>query len=317
MSDPTYQPKVYKKSGGDVMVVANGGQILVEPGGSVMSGNPTGAADYFVDGNVSATGSGSIADPFSTLAEAITASNTSIALTANRWWARRNRIFVIGDDLDEDLTTLPQKCDVIGLGCDDTIPGPRVLGHHSFAIGAGLGMGCRFINMGWICDQAGALFTFPAGAKGLQFLGGIMYPKVGNSTLALSLTDLSDIVIDGLEIAYNIGGGIFAEGISILGTVSHKNKIRNCDIYATKGIQVAAGNATTGGLIDRNNIYATALTINDESSLFRVTNNTLITAADANTITAAIVCNADLACGNIVSHSGTDLSEFFPLLKTT
>lgn len=313
----SYQPKIYKDEGGNRMVVAAGGQIIVDPGGSIMGGNPTGAADYFVDGNVSATGSGSIADPFSTIAEAIAASNTSIALSANRWWARRNRIFVIGDDLDEDLATLPQKCDVIGVGCDDTIAGPVVLGHHSFTIGSGLGMGCRFINMGWKNDAANALFVFPAGANGLQFLGGIMYPATGNSTIALQMTDLADIVIDGLEIAYNIGGGIFAEGIKILGTVSHKNKIRNCDIYATEGIHVAAGDACTGGVIDRCNIYATVLTINDESNLFRVTNNTLITAADANTITAAIICNADLACGNIITHSGTDLGETFPLLKTT
>ena len=272
-------------------------------------------AQYFVDGNVSATGAGTIDHPFSTIAEAITASNASIALSANRWWARRNQIFVVGDDLDEDLTVLPEKCDVIGCGSDDTIAGPRVLGHHTFVIPAGKGMGTRFINMGWQNDRAEALITIPAGGSGLQILGGIMYPFAGGSTIALSLTDLADIVIDGLEIAYNAGGAIFAEGIKILGTVSHKNKIRNCDIYATEGIHVAAGNATTGGVIAGCNIYATALTINDESLLFRVLGNTLVTAANpTNAATGGIVANKLLAAGNYLTGSSVVSNAPYPVV---
>jgi len=300
MVDNTYMPKVYRDSGGDRQVIAAGGIMRMEPGSLIQYANPTGAADYYVDGNVAATGAGTIDSPYSTLTEAIAASNVSIALTANRWWARRNRIFVIGDDLDEDLVTLPEKCDVIGLGSDDTISGPKILGHHTIVAAEDYSMGCRFINMGWLCDRSGALITIPAGCGGLQIIGGIMYPATGNSTIALSLTDLADIVIDGLEIAYNAGGGIFAEGIKILGTVSHKNKIRNMDIYATEGIHVAAANATYGGIIEKSNIYATALTINDESLLFRVINNRLITDATVNVAAGAlgIVCNPLLASGN-------------------
>jgi hypothetical protein len=89
--------------------------------------NPTGAMDYFVDLNTSnATADGLSWDTaFDTIAEAITASNASITLTANRWWARRNRIFVLGDGIAESLTVLPEKCDVIGLG-SDLYPFPRV-----------------------------------------------------------------------------------------------------------------------------------------------------------------------------------------------
>jgi hypothetical protein len=35
MSDNTYQSKVYKKQGGDELVVANGGKITVEAGGTI------------------------------------------------------------------------------------------------------------------------------------------------------------------------------------------------------------------------------------------------------------------------------------------
>jgi hypothetical protein len=35
MADATYQPKVYRKQGGDELVVASGGQINVESGGKI------------------------------------------------------------------------------------------------------------------------------------------------------------------------------------------------------------------------------------------------------------------------------------------
>ena len=37
MPDTTYMPKVYKKDGGDTLVVASGGQIAVEAGGKIGS----------------------------------------------------------------------------------------------------------------------------------------------------------------------------------------------------------------------------------------------------------------------------------------
>lgn len=38
MADPTYQPKVYRKQGGDELVVADDGLITVESGGKIMIG---------------------------------------------------------------------------------------------------------------------------------------------------------------------------------------------------------------------------------------------------------------------------------------
>lgn len=35
MADPTYQPKVYRKQGGDEFIVASGGKITVESGGLI------------------------------------------------------------------------------------------------------------------------------------------------------------------------------------------------------------------------------------------------------------------------------------------
>jgi hypothetical protein len=269
------------------------------------------AGTYYVDLNVAATGNGSPDHPFATIAEAITASNTSIGLTANRWWARRNRIYVCGDGISEDLTILPEKCDVIGCG-SDLYPFPRVIGHHEIALAK---VGCRFINMGFQCDDATLLFSLPISSHGFQILGGLMTPKSGGTGTAILTVDTACIVIDGVKIQPNGGGGVFAEGLSIDGTIGHEITIKNCDIYATEGIHVASGNATTGGIIDNNTIYATALTINDESSLFRVTRNQLITAANpTNAGTGGIVANKLLAAGNKLTGSSTVQNADYPFV---
>lgn len=270
------------------------------------------AGTYFVDLNVAATGGGSPDHPFATIAEAITASNASIGLAANRWWARRNRIFVCGDGISEDLTVLPEKCDIIGCG-SDLYPFPRVTGHHIIALAK---VGFRSINMGWQNDAASDLFVIPAGCHGLQFLGGLMTPAVGGSTKAIELTDSACILIEGVRIQYNIGGGIFAEGITVEGTIGHEITIKKCDIYATEGIHVAAANGTTGSIINDNDIYATALTINDESLLFRVTGNRLISAATVALAGGAggIVCNPLLASGNKIGGKDTVTNADYPFV---
>lgn len=43
MADATYRPKIYKKAGGDTLVVASGGSIEVEPGGVIDYSTPVAA----------------------------------------------------------------------------------------------------------------------------------------------------------------------------------------------------------------------------------------------------------------------------------
>ena len=74
MADASYQPKVYRKRGGDELVVASGGTITVESGGAIVSGPvaagttsanlPAGGLSYVVSGS-SATGTNNftIANP--------------------------------------------------------------------------------------------------------------------------------------------------------------------------------------------------------------------------------------------------------------
>ena len=74
MADESYQPKVYRKQGGDELVVASGGTITVESGGSIVTGPvasgtttanlPAGGVSFVVSGS-SATGTNNftIANP--------------------------------------------------------------------------------------------------------------------------------------------------------------------------------------------------------------------------------------------------------------
>ena len=264
------------------------------------------AGTYYVDLNVAATGSGSPDHPFSTIAEAITASNASIGLAANRWWARRNKIFVCGDGIEEDLTVLPEKCDIIGCG-SDLVPYPRVIGAHAIAVAK---VGCRFINMGFQATGTGDLFVIPAGCHGFQMLGGMIQASAAGNTKALEITNSALVIIQGVEIHQNPAAyatGIFAVGIAIEGTASnHQTLIDQCFIEATEGIDVVASAPAYGSRIRKCTIKATALTIDENSDVVIIEDNNLITAANGNTnCEGAIDANAALAIGNKITSANT------------
>jgi hypothetical protein len=278
--------------------------------------NPTGALDYFVDLNTTnGTKNGLSPDTaFTSIATAITASNASIGLSSNRWWARRNRIFVMGDGIDEDLTVLPEKCDIIGIG-SDLVPYPRVIGHHTIAVAK---VGCRFINMGFQLDGTAVGITIPAGCHGFQILGGMLQPAAAGNTVGVQITDSALVKIQGFEIHQSpaaYGTGICAVGIAIAGTASnHQTLIDDCFIDATEGIDVVASAPAYGSRITNNIIKATVLTIDENSDVVIVANNRLITAVDIDSDPAGgIDCNPDLASGNIITGSGTaGTSDWYP-----
>lgn len=294
-------------------------KIIDQYGRDIIGGvNPYGGMDYYVDGNVTASGNGTSwglneKRPFQTLAEAITASNTSIGLAANRWWARRNRIFVCGDqEIDENLTVLPEKCDVIGVG-SDLLPFPRIIGNHTIAAAA---VGTRFINCGFIAEGTGDLFVIPASCHGLAFIGCWMHPA-STSSKALEITNCAHVRL--IDNTITVGAGdmtkIFAVAISIEGTVAHDIQIIGNKITATAGIAVVeAGAAAMGGLIADNIIRATGLAIDDNSDDFQVVNNRWMTDIDTGTSTAGYDFNIQLAAGNI-QMGATGLCDSVPFMK--
>ena len=297
------------------LTVTNG--LVMQQGAYVLGGqNPSGALDYYVDINMSTASTfaaKTIHDAsvdgltwgtaFQLLSSAITASDASIKL--NRYWARRNRIFVVGDEVTEDITVLPEKTDIIGVGYD-LFPFPRIFGNHAIVIAK---KGVRLINLGFVTTATGDCVSIPAGSHGFQVLDCYFQPGT-TSAKALEITDCAHVRLIGNRITVGAGdmAVIFGVGIDIAGVASiHDLVIQNNEITATVGIQVANG-TLMGSLISGNFIRAVGLTINDASSDVQVINNRLI--SDANDDGSgtgggalAIKCQILLASGNMVSSS--------------
>lgn len=255
---------------------------------------------YYVDGNVAATGNGSPDHPYLTLAEAITASNTSIALSANRWWARRNRIYVCGDALSENLTVFPTKCDVIGCGSYDGFTKAGLSGRH---VPASESYGTRWYNMHFKAVAHASPIMTLAGASsvsGTQFIGCTFDGTLGTMTSAILATAVPFLkVIDcdftGTFVTSYITFGAGEAG----GTQILDNRMLGT---AAKGI-VAPGTTTASWMpvIQGNTIMATGKPIEDAASVFFVVNNRLMTDINIGTTTDGYSFDLSQACGNILT----------------
>jgi len=255
---------------------------------------------YYVDGNVAATGNGSPDHPYATLAEAITASNTSIALSANRWWARRNRIYVCGDALSENLTVFPTKCDVIGCGSYDGFTKAGLSGRH---VPASESLGTRWYNMHFKAVAHASPIMTLAGASsvsGTQFIGCTFDGILGTMTSAILATAVPFLkVIDcdftGTFVTSYITFGAGEAG----GTQILDNRMLGT---AAKGI-VAPGTTTANWMpvIQGNTIMATGKPIEDAASVFFVVNNRLMTDINIGTTTNGYSFDLSQACGNILT----------------
>jgi len=294
----------------------NGNEVFtIGPGGAQFP-NPTGAQDYFVDLNASsASTAGAMAthdatvdglswsSAFQLISSAITASNTSIGLTANRWWARRNRIFVCGDGIAEDLTVLPEKTDIIGVG-SDLYPFPRVTGVHTIAVAK---VGVRFINMGFQATGTGDLFIIPAACHGLSFIGCTFTAASGANTKALEITDCAHVRVIGCDFLTAAGGssGIFARGVSLEGTASiHDFVATDNRMTCSNSGFVLANGALTNSLVARNVIYQIGadVAIVDSSSKCMFVDNRIISNQATQAAASMVTWNAKLAVNNICTN---------------
>ena len=241
------------------------------------------------------------ATAFKTLAVAIAASNVIIALNATGW-ASRNRILFKGDNDEahkETLITLPNKCDVIGVGSYDHRSYPILIGNH--LIGAGAYMGTRFVNMGFRSLAAGgAIFTVPGTTSGLQFVmcffdGSTATP----GTIAISLT-----AVELARIAFNEFIGAFSTSAIVIGAgesnglMIEGNKI----LGAVKGIQVDIGMTTSirGGAILRNYIDTSGMAIDENSDKLLIADN-LLNSAAGNGYAACVDVAITRCVGNVLT----------------
>jgi hypothetical protein len=245
------------------------------------SGELTGSGyykTYYVDVNAGAdTNSGlSWTKALKHISPAIVLSNAAIA-AGSKGWAARNRIFFKGDNNETDketLITLPNKCDVIGVGSYDHRSYPVMIGNH--VIGAGAYMGCRFINMGFKSLAAGgAIFTVPTTTSGLQFINCFFDGSTATAgTIGISLTAVELARIEGCEFI----GAFSTAAIAIGAGESNGLVIRNNTILgAVNGITIASTMTTSvrGAIVDGNKIDVTTLGINDEADKAVISNNNI------------------------------------------
>jgi hypothetical protein len=287
-----------------------------------LEGSQRCGVDYFVDGNrIDDTGDGlSWSTAFAKLSTALAASHANIALAANRNWAGRNRIYVKSDSITdsakngvENLVLLADKTDVIGVGSFDANSKACISGNHA---PVGAFMSTRFFNMMFIAPAAG---------------GGILMDLVAAQ---------SGIEFHDCEFHAAYAGTAATTGIRA--TANSRLKIKNCSFYgafSTAAISIGAGNANQlaiennfiqsgavgilvdigatcaygKGLIRGNTIYATTLTIDENSNLMVVAGNYLVSA----NVYGATSFDMDLVLpvGNFFTTA--DMSGPFPPLDTS
>lgn len=234
---------------------------------------------YYVDNNSGAdTQDGlSWSNAVLTITKALELSHLNIATSPN--YADRNKIFVRGDDFDEDWTDLAQKTDVVGVGSDDGNKGPRILGNHVIdAVASSYNyMGCRFINMTFVNQTAADIFVVPTGHHGLEWIGCRF--ESNSSTLApsaLDITQCSDTRIVGCEFISSVNPMWSGGAIDFGAGLCQNTDILYNFIDAAIGITIDSGATGLSSRIEGNTIYASTLTIDDNSDVFYVCNNSLI-----------------------------------------
>jgi len=265
--------------------------------------NPTGAQDYFVDLNVKdeEQGDGTSWDEAkNTIAAAITLADTSIGFSPNRWWARRNRIFVVGDGITESLTVAPEKTDIIGLGYD-IVPFPRITGVHTIATAV---QGFRIFNMGFLPSSTTIPISYPSGMHGWELHNVHIYKSDSYLAAAgLQSTDSRDFVMNEVYIYPAIDASMNTIGFNVAGTTNGMGRARilNSYICGVEAFNVVDTSAYYEGAICKNTVFrATNLCIDDNSDTMAFIDCRLITAANSgNGAGSGIVdWNAALACGN-------------------
>lgn len=260
---------------------------------------------YYVDVNAGVdTNDGlSWGTAFKKLSPAIIASNVAIAAGA-AGWANRNTIYFKGDNNEaakETLITLPNKCDVIGVGSYDHRPFPLLIGNH--VIGAGNYMGTRFINMGFRKLAAGgAIFTVPGTTAGLEFIE--CYFDGSDAVVAtygLVATAVERLNIDHCQFA----GAFSVAPISIGAGESNGLRInKNLIQSGAAGILINAGMTCSvrAGYITENVFDVQTLTVNDVAGKTIIANNTGRTAA-AKEVATVLVAGTGMAANNTFGNA--------------
>jgi len=190
---------------------------------------------------------------FKTIAAAITASNTYIALS--NVVGGRNRIYIdsnAGANWEEALTVYPNQCDMVGIGSKGGWP---VTIHGRQNIDTAV-TGCHIYNLRFYNPTTSVpVMIIPDGSHGFEIHNCIIRNGDGMaSTIGIQIGSFLDFKINGCKI---IGNPPCVTGITITGVACAYGEITNNFISATTtGIEVAANTTADYGLIIKGNVIA-------------------------------------------------------------
>jgi hypothetical protein len=275
-----------------------------------------GGTVYYVEGNAGNDkwDGLSVDKPFKTLAKAIAVSNVDINRRGR--WAKRNTIYLFADYTEESLVAFPNKCDIVGCGSYDANAMAGIYGHH-VPVNTG-NYGTRFFNCWFKSTGAAApIVTLASTSSGCQFIK-CTFTTNGTTTIGIQATASPFLKVVGCRFE-----GVFATSYMTFGTgEAGGTEILGNRMYDSAASGIVAGSGMTSSwasVIDGNTISAATLVINDDSNttgLFYVTNNRLISAANA---TTSFVAGIDIALERSAGNyfTAADVATIYPILDTT
>jgi len=243
--------------------------------------------------------------PFKTLAAAIVANNVAVAADITS----RNVIYLQANST-VTITTLPNKCDVVGTGSAGGKAFPVIT--IANVIGAGTYVGTRFINVGFASPVGGGvIMTIPGTTSYISFLA---CEFDGDSTTPATKGILATAVV-GLTIkGCRFVGKFSTTPINLAagagdGALIEDNYIESGD----DGILIDTGYTCTDRIsIIRNNLFNVAdIVVNevDGTSVAIVDNKG--SSEDTGQLANTFVYNPDLCSNNLIS-CGTGTTSIYP-----
>lgn len=283
-------------------IVLAGGTLGLKSGGTV----------YYCDGNKSTagTGLGGWSNAFNTLSAAMAASHANIAVSSRRAWASRNTIYVRADAITEDLTTMAQKTDIIGVGSDDAFEKALIIGTWIIPDTVSY-LGCHFYNMKFYDDGAGGALWDIDTQAGTEFHG-CVFNANATDTIGLQVEECQNLIVNSCEFSdQGTNGGFTASAIKI---VDDTDAIWNYrfinNIIRSDGIGIDCDETAGEALWCIGNYFdTTGLWVDDEGDDMLVIQNNAVTAVDTGTSTAGYDFNLAKATGNIQTGSGGETDE--------
>ena len=270
-------------------------------------------AIFFVDGNKSDdSGDGTTWETaYKYLATGLAASHAQISASANRAWARRNRIYVVGDAIEEDLTKFAEKTDIIGVGTTNQHRRTRITGTHVLeATSADTYHGCGWHNIEFYGQDGGIIMDIPADQNGQTF-NNCVFSAVAAATIGLRAVQSHDMEIIGCRFDPNTSGVGFSTAAIQINAGSITNfTLERCRInHAAVGLDFnpTDDQAINCWAID-NVMHTTGIGIDsendEEDNGLLVVGNRMITDTDTSTVTNGYDFNLARAVANIITGTG-------------